>query len=168
MSSKILVNEIHPKTSGDFVDINERVFARMSDASGATQSISNSSWTTIQFDNISNDTHSMCNVTNNKITIPAGLGGLYFMKGCVRHTEFNPTRSLVQFSINGTLDGEFSERAAASATTSRYATNELVVIRELSDGDDIALNFWHNYGSSQNITGGGNARYMYILRLGSI
>ena len=166
--SKLYVDELHPKTSGDFVDINKRVFARMSQKAVALQSIATATWTTVVFDTATDDTHSMCNVSDNKITIPTGLGGLYLMKGCIRHNEFNTLRSILQFSINGTLEGEFSERAAASKTTSRYATNELIVVRELSDGDDIALNFYHDYGSSQNIADGDNSRYMYLLRLGSI
>jgi len=166
--SKLYVDELHPKTSGDFVDINKRVFARMSQAAVTLQSIPTASWTTVQFDNASHDTHNMCDVTNNKITIPTGLGGLYLLKGFVRNDDFIAQRQIIQFSINGTLDGEFFEHASENTGGGRYGSVQVITVRELNDGDDVALNFYQDAGSSKNIQDGDNARYMYLLRLGSI
>lgn len=166
--SKLYVNDVHPEATNGFVDVKDRVFARMSMKAVTLQTIASASWTTIVFDTATHDTHNMCNVSANKLTIPSGLGGLYLLKGFVRNNDFIAQRQIIQFSINGTLEGEFFEHGSENTGGGRYGSVQVITVRELTDGDDVALNFYHNYGSSQSIQDGDNTRYMYALRLGSI
>ena len=75
--SKIFVDTIEPKTSGGAIDIKPCTFAM---TSGTAQSLANSSQTTLTFDRIMHDSHSIVDLTNNKIVITDATQGIWFIQ----------------------------------------------------------------------------------------
>ena len=164
MSSKILVDEIAPKTTGGFVDMTKPVLCKIYASSDF--SVANTTYVTCPFDTTVFDTHSLADLSNNQITIPSGMGGYYHMKGRARGANFITKRIIVQINLNGSTD-EFMELAGYGLATGQYPVGEVDTIKQLSAGDTVKLQVYHNYGSSRTFSGSINSCNMLVHRIGA-
>jgi len=149
--SKIFVDQIEPKTSGGVIDIKPCTFAI---TSGTAQSLPNSSQTTITFDRIMHDSHSIVDLSNNKVVITAETQGIWFLQAQWTFDNTGPDRR--QCSIRVTPDKFGSsyltiteDNRNGDATGVNPATSASY-IGLLESGDSVYVTAYHTYGSARN------------------
>jgi hypothetical protein len=131
----------------------DEAYKGVSCKSTTAQSASTGFETVINFASEDFDTNSYHdNSTNNsRITIPTGLGGKYRITGAVNFA--NGTIAAVRISIrkNGTGDIYYLESGEGLAQGSVQYINGSMTL-DLSAGDYVELRFFHNKGSSHDIS----------------
>ncbi len=134
----------------------------------AGQVITNATQTTLTFDAEMYDTDNYhSNVTNNtRLTIPAGLGGVYYVRGRV---NFDPNATGARYliiSVNGTSSGNYDSYVVYPAVGGSIETMiDLSTIITLAAGDYIELLTIQNSGSSITSKGGLNFYTDFSLNL---
>tara|TARA_B100000035_G_scaffold209644_1_gene179324 strand:+ start:3447 stop:3938 length:492 start_codon:yes stop_codon:yes gene_type:complete len=161
--SKLFVNELHPKTSGSFVDVAKPVLCKIYTPSNFA--VGASSYTEVPFNTSDFDTHGLADLSNNGITIPSGMGGYYHIKGRIR-APMTTQRIVVQFFINGSAD-EFFEQAGYTDNVGQLGVVEADTILVLNDADTLTLQTYHDYSSSRNFIGGIDSCNMLVHRIGA-
>tara|TARA_B100002019_G_C21248929_1_gene589951 strand:+ start:56 stop:550 length:495 start_codon:yes stop_codon:yes gene_type:complete len=163
LSSKILVDEIAPKTTGGFVDMTKPVLCKIYVASDFA--VAASTFTEVPFSTLVFDTHNLADLSNNGITIPSGMGGYYHIKGRVR-APMTTQRIITQFFINDS-SSEFFEQAGYTDNTGQLGVVEADTILVLNAGDTLTLQTYHDYASSRNFISGINSCNMLVHRIGA-
>ena len=144
--SKIYVDEIAPKTGGSMVDVQSVPHCTIY-TSGST-TIPSGPATEITFNLVHKDTHSMADLPNNAIVIPAGFGGLYYISAAFRQNSFNAVRQIIYIYVNGSFV-DFKEYPSYSANTGEYRIADIARMIYLNAGDSVTAAFYHNYGSDR-------------------
>lgn len=161
--SKLYVDELHPKTSGSFVDVAKPVLCKIYVASDFA--VAASTFVEVPFSTLDFDTHGLADLSNNGITIPSGMGGYYHIKGRVR-APMTTQRIIAQFFIND-VSSEFFEQAGYTDNTGQLGIVEADTILELNDGDTLTLQTYHDYASSRNFISGITSCNMLVHRIGA-
>ena len=149
--SKIFVDTIEPKTSGGVIDIKPCTFAM---TSNTAQSLPNSSQTPITFDRIMHDSHSIVDLSNNKVVITAETQGIWFLQAQWTFDNTCPDRR--QCSIRVSPDKFGSSYLVVSEDNRNgdgTGVNPATVgsyLGLLESGDEVYVTAWHSYGSSRN------------------
>ena len=136
----------------------------------SNQSISNLTTTTVAFSTVGTDRMSFADVSNNRLTVPSGLGGFYSLKASVRCNNFTPNRAVLAIQKNGT-DVAATELAGYSANAGEYQWVQVEWKEECAAGDHITCTFYHSYGSSQSLYAGTASQqpwtnYLEMMKIG--
>mgnify|MGYP003111205322 FL=1 len=173
MSSILKVSEIQDPTNGNsaltigstgIVSQGTPVGFSVALNGGSNQAISNQTYTKAQFlydsTNTRNfDTHSGWSNSNYYYTVPAGCGGYWMLSAWAEMSDLG-TQNLMVISKNtgvgssGNFLARISEGESPSSTsnTGMY----LSLVANLSDGDIVKTEVYHNVGSSANLLEVGN------------
>lgn len=114
----------------------------------ATQAIASATDVAILFDSETFDTHGFHSTSTNtgRLTVPAGMGGLYLISGQIRYTGNATGTRAASFRLTGTFITNTSISNAGTAVTS-VATQ---VLAYLAAGDYVELFAYQTSGSSLN------------------
>lgn len=112
------------------------------------QAIANNTATKLAFNTeiIDNGGYHDNSTNNTRITIPAGLGGLYEISAYIRW-EANSTTTPLILLLKNTLNV-----ARVAAVTQQYAPQHLTWSMRLNAGDYLELAVYHNTGSSRSVS----------------
>jgi len=116
----------------------------------ANQAVSNTTSTTVAFDQTSFDTASSFNTATYKYIIPTGYGGKWLFTFMIRKENFLPTRSLAVLFADST---ELQDIENGGYTDYGGASGSAIV--NVSAGQAIYVNYYHNGGTSRSIRGNG-------------
>ena len=131
---------------------------------GSNQPITTGAYAKLQFTyNSSNafhfDTHSGWSNSNYYYTVPTGCGGYWLLNTIVEMSD-SGTQNLVVISKNAGVgsNSNFIARLSAPSDTSMTGNtgHNLSCIVNLSDGDIVKSEVYHNYGSNVNALEVGN------------
>jgi hypothetical protein len=134
----------------------------------AGQVITSGTQTTLTFDAEMYDTDNYhSNVTNNtRLTIPAGLGGIYHVRGRVNYDPNATGARYLIISVNGTSSANYDSYVVYPAVSGGIETMiDVNTIVALSAGDYIELFTIQNSGSSITSKGGLNFYTDFSLNL---
>jgi hypothetical protein len=129
---------------------------------GSDQTVSGSAFTTLTFWSAETDSDSMYG--SNKITIPSGKGGKYFVSVRVQlnsTTDINEVALRIRTANNAT-NFMYTQR--------RHTYNDFITLtgsRNLSAGDNLTLDIYHSDGSSKAIDGDAYKANWTIFRIAS-
>ena len=118
----------------------------------SNQSISNDTWTKIQFNTEDWDTNTAYdNSTNYRFTVPTGLSGKYLFCYTAVIGDLNDgKRGAVRLYLNGSGNNYGRENSYSSSTgANTYSNGQLMV--DLSASDYVELYAYQNNGNSQTI-----------------
>lgn len=166
MSSILKVSEIQDPTNGNsaltigstgIVSQGTPVGFSVSIRNGSNQDIPSGAYTKLAFTYESTntrhfDTHSGWSNTNYYYTVPTGCGG-YWLLNAIVEMSVTGTTNLLVISKNAGVgsSGNFIARLSDGhdAATANNEGHNLVCIANLSDGDIVKAEVYHNYGSTQ-------------------
>ena len=116
------------------------------------QSISNETFTDVDFGTEVFDTDSA--FASNVFTVPSGKGGKYYLFAQAGRQVWDSDRFLTR--IVRTPSGGSGDEIAVGETHDGegYETTQVECIFELTAGDVIKIQVWHNSGSTRNISSG--------------
>jgi len=104
------------------------------------------------------DTDNAFNTATGEFTVPSGKGGKYFIFLGTRKSNFNSSRFYMQLRVNGsnylTMENSYSGNSYVGVNGS--------TVRDLSVGDVISADVYHNSGSTDSFTGDAAAASTYI------
>ena len=149
--SQLFVDSIEPKTSGGLVNLKPCTFAM---TSGSAQSLANSSQTTLTFDRTMHDSHSIVDLSNNKIVITSATQGIWFLQA--QWTFDNTVADRRQCSIRVSPDKfgssylVIAEDNRSGDTTGANPATVASYLGLLESGDEVYITAWHSYGSARN------------------
>ena len=129
---------------------------------GSDQTVSGGAFTTLTFWSAETDADSM--YASNKITIPSGKGGKYFVSVRVQlnsATDINDVALRIRTGNNGT---DFMY------TQNRHTNNDFITLtgsRNLSAGDNLTLDIYNGDGSSKAIDGDAYKANWTVFRIAS-
>jgi hypothetical protein len=121
--------------------------------SATQQSISNETFTDVDFGTEVFDTDNA--FASHLFTVPSGKGGKYYLYAQAGRQVWDSDRFLTR--IVRTPSGGVGDEIAvgeSAINTSGYHTTETSCIFELTAGDVIKVQVWHNSGSTRNISSG--------------
>ena len=149
--SKIFVDTIEPKTSGGAIDIKPCTFAM---TSGTAQSLANSSQTTLTFDRIMHDSHSIVDLTNNKIVITDATQGIWFIQAQWSFDNAMSDRRQCNIRVSPDKFGSsyltIAEYNRNGDTTGGNPATVASYLGLLESGDSVYVTAYHTYGSAKN------------------
>ena len=171
--SKIFVDQIEPKTSGGVIDIKPCTFAM---TSNTAQSLPNSSQTTITFDRTMHDSHSIVDLSNNKVVITAETQGIWFLRAQWTFDNTCPDRRQCSIRVTPDKFGSsylvITEDNRNGDTTGVNPATVASYIGLLESGDSVYVTAYHTYGSSRNTVGssGTSQNYNFLrgFRIGQL
>ncbi len=117
------------------------------------QSISHATYTDVVFNTEYFDTDSAFDTSTGVFTVPSGEGGKYLFTFQVRRGDWHSDRFIGAFEVGGS-DRLYVEDAGDAAHN--FASASTSMIFDLSAGDTVNVEIYHNNGSAQNITGASN------------
>lgn len=121
-----------------------------------TQSISNNTQTTIAFDAEYYDTDGFhSNVTNNsRMIVPAGLAGVYQIRGRINFTSNSTGPRYAIIGLNGQTSAQYDSYVVYQAVNGAETMIDVSTIISMSAGDYVELFGIQNSGAGININGG--------------
>ena len=126
--------------------------------SSTTQSISDDTYTKIQFNTEVYDTASAYdNSSNYRFTVPSGQGGKYFIYSAVRMASSSAT-----LTLNLRLNGSNAGFSSTKAVSGELHTITLMFSKSLSAGDYLEVFLRQQSGGSLNASGDSNDQTTYF------
>ena len=126
--------------------------------SSTTQSISNDTYTKIQFNTEVYDTASAYdNSSNYRFTVPSGQAGKYFIYSAVRMASSSAT-----LTLNLRLNGSNAGFSSLKAVSGELQTITLMFSKDLSADDYIEIYLRQQSGGSLNASGDSNDQTTYF------
>ena len=126
--------------------------------SSTTQSISDDTYTKIQFNTEVYDTASAYdNSSNYRFTVPSGQGGKYFIYSAVRMASSSAT-----LTLNLRLNGSNAGFSSLKAVSGELQTITLMFSKALSASDYIEIYLRQQSGGSLNASGDSNDQTTYF------
>lgn len=150
LNNTLKVDTIEPKTSGGAVGLATPLF-KLHKPSG-NQSISNNTNTEVTWGTAFHDTHSIADLSNNRIVITNTTAG-YWWIGSALYYSSRPPRGIIYIYKNGSNYAAFEHVGSGTGSTT-YPTVFGSVLMQVVSGDIISINTYHNYGSAINVTDG--------------
>lgn len=138
---------------------NNESTARLSNS--VDQTISNSTWTTVGFNTVDWDSGSLASTSNNTITVDET--GIYFVYAVWQYSSAinDGTRVIANININGSRPMSVADGDVVGGSQKvRLAPSGIV---ELTSGDVVKFQTWHNHGSGLDIVG--NTPYFGLARI---
>lgn len=160
--SKIFVDTIEPKTSGSAIDIKPCTF-RMYNSQTVAQA--SGSTVALTYDTVEWDTHSITDVSNNRVVITDDTAGYWFVSAKYSLDNTVPFRQIVWVYVNST-NTISHEIGTYSQTTGAYPSIQAQGIIKVVSGDIITANAYHGHGSSKNQQSGRNVNGLEGYRIG--
>jgi len=117
-------------------------------------SIAHNTWTKFTMSGASEqwDKGNILDVSNAKITVPSGAGGIWMLKASCKNQTYSADRMLVRMYKNGSdLESLGAAQEITDLRTSQYPNNQLVHFLNLSASDYIEPYAYQNSGSTQNL-----------------
>jgi len=122
----------------------------------SNQTISNETYTKVQFNTENYDTdNAYDNSSNYRFTIPSGEGGNYFISSNLRFQSFSGGEIRLVVRVNGVDKGYFSTDVASNIFTVTSAN----FIKNFSASDYIEIFAWQNSGGNLYVQGA-SAEYL--------
>ena len=155
-----------PASWGDTVRDNQQLFSTppsVKASRSAVQSLAHNTYTALAFTDADKwDTDSFHSTTSNssRITIPAGLGGKYFLTAGVNFAAAADSTRLVKIQLNGATDLTIIQ--GTNGTGAGAYSVALPTLQELAAGDYIELICYQFSGAAMNITGGMSAHWVSL------
>ena len=115
----------------------------------SAQSIANATQVTIAFAETQIDTHSIVDLSNNRVVITAATAGLWNIRFVSRISNALPPRHISYIIKNGTTIA-VEESTTYSQTTGTYGSVPVRCLVDLANGDILTFAMYHNYGSARN------------------
>ena len=116
----------------------------------SNQTISNETYTKVQFNTENYDTdNAYDNSSNYRFTIPSGKGGNYFISSNLRFQSFSGGEIRLVVRVNGVDKGYFSTDVASNIFTVTSAN----FIKNFSASDYIEIFAWQNSGGNLYVQG---------------
>ena len=131
----------------------------MAYANGTTQSIATATFTTWTNYTVVIDTDSMFDTTNHKLTIPTGKGGTYFISV---QMNMSTSADFDEFAIRIRTNDNATNFLYSSVRNENFETNHIAAVRDLSAGDNLTLDLYHNRGSAA-VTDANNYKSNYSV-----
>ena len=126
--------------------------------SSTTQSISDDTYTKIQFNTEVYDTASAYdNSSNYRFTVPSGQGGKYYIYSAVRMASSSAT-----LTLNLRLNGSNAGFSSLKAVSGELQTILLTYSKDLSAGDYLEVFMRQQSGGSLNASGDSNDQTTYF------
>ncbi len=120
----------------------------------AAASVAHNTWTKFTMSSGSEqwDKGSILDLSNAKITVPAGAGGIWMFKAAAKNQTYSADRMLVRLYKNGSdTESLGGAQEICDLNTSQYPTNQLVHFLNLAASDYIEPYAYQNSGSGQNM-----------------
>jgi len=120
----------------------------------AAASVAHNTWTKFTMSSGSEqwDKGSILDLSNAKITVPAGAGGIWMFKAACKNQTYSADRMLVRLYKNGSdTESLGGAQEICDLRTSQYPTNQLVHFLSLAASDYIEPYAYQNSGSGQNM-----------------
>ncbi len=119
-----------------------------------TQSVANTTWTSLTFDSETEDTDAFHSTGTNptRLTIPSGLGGLYLLVASFNFASNATGMRLARFLKNGTTQVPAVDYRPAISGDGTFLT--ISTLTRLAAGDYVELQGYQSSGGSLNVTGG--------------
>ena len=139
-------------TATGFGESNTPAF-RVRSSSG--QSISNATWTKIEFDAEDKDTDSAFDLSNERFTVPSGEGGLYFFQWSIENNGKVASNAYYDVALykNGSNDTTIRSRQNPTTTGTYDVYNNGGGGIVLAAGDYVELFYYQNTGGSVTLEG---------------
>ena len=160
--STIAVDTIEPKTSGGAVSVKPCTFRIFN---SATQSLSNATTTALIYDTVEWDTHSITDVSNNRVVITDATAGYWFVSAKFSLDNAVPFRQIIWVYVNNTNTISF-ENGDYSQTTGAYPSIQAQGIIKVVSGDTISAFGYHGHGSTKTSQSGRNVNGLEGFRIG--
>lgn len=165
--SQINVDTINPTTSGGVIDVTPCTFRMFN---SATQSISSATTTALTYDTVEWDTHSITDLSNNRVVITSATAGYWWISSKFSMDNSVPFR-LISWIYIGKADGTSTntiqhEVANYSQTTGAYPSVQAHGIVKLVSGDRILTYGYHGQGSTKNKQAGRTTNGLEGYRIG--
>ena len=164
--SKLYVDELQPKTTGNLIQYPTVPFVHVYGASTQT-GVATATTTVSVIDTVFVDTHGLADLGSNRIKIPTGLAGYYWIKVGSRQ-DWISTRDMLTISIgpNSQPFEWFTEINSNSNDTNRYPTVHCDGVRYLNEGDTVTAKLYQSTGSTKTYYGGQSSRFIIAYRIG--
>ena len=123
--------------------------------SSAGQSVSNGTWTKIQFDAEDKDTDSAFDLSNERFTVPSGKGGLYHFHWSIENNGKVSSNAVYQVILakNGTNQTDVFTRQNPTTTGTNDVYNNGGGGIVLAAGDYVELFYYQNGGGTVTLEG---------------
>ena len=117
------------------------------------QSISNATWTTVQFNTESDgyDTDSGFNTSTYTYTVPSGEGGKYFLTAGIYLAANSGHEYVIKFVTSA---GDRAETFVAGVNRDTGVTPQTTVVQSLNAGQSVYVQIYQNSGQSKNTSYG--------------
>jgi len=165
--SKLYVDELQPKTTGNLIQLPTVPFVHVYGASSQT-GVADATTTVSEIDTVFVDTHGLADLSYNRLKIPTGLAGYYWIKVGSRQ-DWVSTRDMLTISIGP--DSQpfewFTEINVNSNSDYRYPTVHCDGVRYLKEGDTVTAKLYQSTGSTRTYYGGQSSRFIIAYRIGA-
>ena len=121
----------------------------------SSQSIANSTHVALDFASEVIDKGGIADVSTDRMTVPSGAGGLWWMTAAVQVNNFRAQRNILNFYINGSTTGGVTTgdnfENGKWDDSGHYSTSFASVLFNLSAGDYVTAHFFQNGGSTEQV-----------------
>jgi hypothetical protein len=142
--------------------LNEPVFRLLKSA--GNQSISNATTTEVTWGTANIDTDSIADLSNNRVVITAATAGTWWI-GCGLYYSSRPPRGILYIYKNGSNYAGFEHVGSGTGSTTYPTVFGSAAVMQVTSGDTISINTYHNYGSALNITDGSTGTWFNGFRI---
>ena len=115
----------------------------------AVQAIANQTDTPFAFGQSNIDTHSITDLSNNRVVITTATAGLWFLSFVYRLENVVPARQSASIKKNGNVIAVF-QSTQYSQTTTPDSSTKVDTLVNLANSDVLTFHAWHGHGASQN------------------
>tara|TARA_B100000035_G_scaffold102844_1_gene87274 strand:+ start:5649 stop:6194 length:546 start_codon:yes stop_codon:yes gene_type:complete len=115
----------------------------------SVQTIANQTDTTFYFNTAGIDTHSITDVSNNRVVITTATAGLWFLSFVYRLENVVPFRQSATIKKNGNVIAVF-QATQWSQTTIPDSSTKVDTLVNLANGDVLTFHAWHGHGATQS------------------
>lgn len=152
--SKVYVNNIHNKagTKAISIDANGYLFAKLPHfliRNTSTQSIPNSAYTRVEYNDTVLDTHSFADLSNNRITFNSTTAGVYQVNFGGKMNNISANRVGYWLRKEGVMStGPYIAYFEAESSSASYMYPTFSFIYQFNDGDFLELDMYHEASSA--------------------
>ena len=115
----------------------------------SVQTIANQTDTTFYFDTAGIDTHSITDLSNNRVVITTATAGLWFLSFVYRLENVVPFRQSANIKKNGNVIAVF-QHTQYSQTTIPDSSTKVDTLVNLANSDVLTFHAWHGHGATQS------------------
>lgn len=113
------------------------------------QTIANQTDTTFYFGAAGIDTHSITDLSNNRVVITTATAGLWFLSFVYRLDNVVPFRQSATIKKNGNIIAVF-QATQYSQTTIPDSSTKVDTLVNLANSDVLTFHAWHGHGATQS------------------